>query len=82
VGGFDPTQANTGTTKSIMVDPVTGQPVVEHSGDGSAATTDDTTDETGSTINKLNTISTKFTELDNVQLGMFERFLRAAGGRR
>jgi hypothetical protein len=23
----------------------------------------------------------KFTELDNVQLGMFERFLRAAGGR-
>ena len=24
----------------------------------------------------------KFTELDNVQLGMFERFLRAAGGRR
>jgi hypothetical protein len=24
----------------------------------------------------------KFTELDNVQLGMFEQFLRAAGGRR
>jgi len=48
VGGFDPTQANTGTTKAIIVDPVTGQPVVEHSGDGSTKTTDDTTDETGS----------------------------------
>ena len=48
VGGFDPTQATTGTTVAIMTDPVTGQPVVEHSGDGSTKTTDDTTDETGS----------------------------------
>jgi hypothetical protein len=54
VGGFDPTEANTGTTKAIMTDPVTGQPVVEHSGDGSITTTDDTTNETGSTGSSLN----------------------------
>jgi hypothetical protein len=54
VGGFDPTQEKTGASVAIMTDPVTGQPVVEHSGDGSAATTDDTTDETGSTGSSLN----------------------------
>jgi hypothetical protein len=35
VGGFDPTQEKTGASVAIMTDPVTGQPVVEHSGDGS-----------------------------------------------
>jgi len=53
VGGFDPTQAKTGASVSIMTDPVTGQPIVEHSGDGSTKTTDDTTDETGSNGSRL-----------------------------
>jgi len=48
VGGFDPTQAKTGDSVAIMTDSVTGQLVVEHYGDGSTKTTDDTTDETGS----------------------------------
>jgi len=48
VGGFDPTQTSTGATKGIMIDPVTKQPVVEHSGD---ATTDSENTTTTTTTN-------------------------------